>query len=75
MNKVLHINLGGKPFTIDEDAYSALMDYFKDLHRHFGPGEASREEIEKIEKKVAAAVKKSMKTQAIVTLSTVQDAI
>ena len=75
MNKVLHINLGGQPFTIDEDAYQALMDYFKDLHRHFGPGETSRQEIEQTEGDVAKALKDILKKRPIVTLSDVQDAV
>lgn len=75
MNKVLHINLAGHPFTIDDDAYAALMDYFKDLHRHFGPGEASRQQIETIENELAAALKSIVKKQPIVTLTNVQDAI
>ena len=75
MNKVLHINLAGSPFTIDEDAYGALMDYFKDLHRHFGPGEESRLAIESIEKNLAAALKAILKSQSIVTLDNVHEAI
>jgi phage shock protein PspC (stress-responsive transcriptional regulator) len=75
MNKVLHINLGGQPFTIDEDAYTALMDYFKDLHHHFGPGATARQEIEKTEENIAKALKEIIKKRPIVSLGDVQDAV
>ena len=35
MNKVVQINLGGYPMTIDDDAYDMLRQYLDRIHAHF----------------------------------------
>ena len=35
MKKVVHINLGGKEFTINNDAYSVLENYLITIENHF----------------------------------------
>ena len=35
MNKVFNINLGGYPFTIDENAYHHLKQYLSAIDSHF----------------------------------------
>jgi len=35
MNKVVNINLGGKKFTIDEDAFQVLDKYLNTINNHF----------------------------------------
>lgn len=49
MKKTLSINLGGRPFTIDEDAYDMLADYL----RQIGMRLARPEEIAGIERQLA----------------------
>ena len=44
MNNIFHINLGGIPLTIDEDAYELLKEYLLELHKHFD-GSDEKEEI------------------------------
>ena len=39
MKKVIHINLGGKEFTINEDAFAELDNYLKSIERHFSKSE------------------------------------
>jgi len=40
MNKILNINLGGMPFTIDIDAYNELDTYLSTIRRHFSDSES-----------------------------------
>lgn len=35
MNKIHTINLGGHPFTVDEDAFEYLQAYIRSLRKHF----------------------------------------
>ena len=43
MNKVFTVNLGGYPFTIDEDAFEYLDKYLKAIHKHFQDITSSKE--------------------------------
>ena len=53
MNKVFNINLGGYPFTIDEDAFEALNNYLQTIHRHFRHSEGYEEITGDIESRMA----------------------
>ncbi len=49
MKITVSINLGGWSFNIDEDAYSELKRYLKNLEIHFATEESSSEILSDIE--------------------------
>ena len=75
MNKVVNINLGGYPFSIDTDAYEYLSRYLKTIHRHFKKSEGYEEITSDIEARMAELFQESMGNQLIVTSDVVEDAI
>ncbi len=75
MNKVLNINLGGLPFTIDDDAYNHLHRYLKTIDRHFQDSEGHEEIITDIEARIAELFQERLGNRPIVTLKDVQEAI
>ncbi len=75
MNKVFTINLGGYPFTIDEDAYSYLDKYLKAIHRHFKKSEGYEEITSDIESRLAELFQESMGSRKIVTMKDVNHSV
>ena len=75
MNKVQQINLGGVPFTIDEDAYEHLNRYLKSIHRHFSNSEGYEEITHDIEARMAELFQEHLGSRPIVTLKDVENAI
>jgi phage shock protein PspC (stress-responsive transcriptional regulator) len=75
MNKVQQINLGGVPFTIDEDAFEHLSRYLKAIHKHFEPSEGYEEITNDIEARMAELFQESMGERPIVTIKDVEEAI
>lgn len=75
MNKVVSINLGGYPFTIDEDAYESLKTYLDAIHRHFRSSEGYEEITTDIEARVAELFQESLGDRPIVNTQDVQNAI
>jgi phage shock protein PspC (stress-responsive transcriptional regulator) len=75
MNKVFNINLGGYPFTIDDDAYEHLKVYLKTIHNHFRDSEGYEEITSDIESRLAELFQDKLNDRPIVMLSTVKDAI
>ncbi|RME95315.1 MAG: PspC domain-containing protein, partial [Bacteroidetes bacterium] len=75
MNKVFHINLGGYPFTIDEDAYQHLRSYLDTIHRHFRSTEGYEEITHDIEARLAELFMEQLGNRPIVTIQEVEDAI
>ena len=53
MKKVINVNLAGKAFTIDEDAYTELNKYLNNLERHFSRSQGSEDIIYDIEARIA----------------------
>ncbi len=53
MKKTIHINIGGVPFTIDEDAYQRLNEYLELLRQHFKNKAEAEEIISDIELRIA----------------------
>jgi len=53
MKITVSINLGGYSFTIDEDAYTELKRYMKNLELHFAEEESSSEILSDIESRMA----------------------
>ena len=75
MNKVFTVNLGGIPFTIDEDAFEYLDKYLKAIHKHFRGGEGYEEITGDIEARLAELFQESLGSRPIVTLKDAKDAI
>ncbi|MBR9919759.1 MAG: PspC domain-containing protein [Bacteroidetes bacterium] len=75
MNKVFNINLGGYPFTIDEDAYEHLSNYLKTIHNHFRQSEGYEEITSDIETRLAEIFREDLGNHPIVSLRSVEDAI
>lgn len=75
MNKVQQINLGGIPFTIDEDAYEHLSRYLKAIHRHFSASEGYEEITNDIESRMAELFDEQLAGRPIVSRQIVEDAI
>lgn len=72
MNKVFTINLGGTPFTIDEDAYEHLDRYLKAIHLHFKASEGYEEITGDIEARLAELFIESLNSRKIVTIKDVK---
>jgi phage shock protein PspC (stress-responsive transcriptional regulator)/predicted DNA binding CopG/RHH family protein len=75
MNKVLQINLGGYPFTIDEDAYKQLDTYIKEIRQHFAGTEGYEEITTDIEARLAELFQERLTNRPIVSLKDVEDVI
>lgn len=75
MNKVFNINLGGYPFTIDDDAYRQLSSYLKTIHNHFKHSEGYEEITSDIETRIAELFQESLGNHSIVSLKLVNETI
>lgn len=75
MNKVFNINLGGYPFTIDENAYEYLSTYLKTIHGHFRASEGYEEITSDIETRMAELFQENLEGRPIVTIKDVKSAI
>lgn len=75
MNKVYNINLGGYPFTIDEDAYNHLRSYLEAIHNHFRSTEGYEEITHDIEARLAELFVEQLDNRPIVGFQEVEDAI
>lgn len=75
MNKVQQINLGGVPFTIDEDALEHLTRYLDTIHAHFRQSGGYEEITQDIEARMAELFLEGLGQREIVTLKEVEDAI
>lgn len=75
MNRTTNINLGGYPFTIDDDAYKALQSYLGELERHFGQSEGYEEIMDDIENRLAELLNEQIGSSVIVTKTQIDRAI
>ncbi len=75
MNKTININLGGYPFTIDEDAYETANRYLHTLSRHFGGGEGAGEIMQDIESRMGELINRKKGTRTIVNKLDIVEAI
>lgn len=75
MNKISNINLGGFPFTIDEDAFQHLDRYLKTIHKHFRKSEGYEEITTDIETRMAELFQEKLENRPIVILSDVKNVI
>ena len=75
MNNIFHINLGGIPLTIDEDAYSILKAYLLELHKHFEHADEKEEITDGIEQRLGEILSENGKDDLIVSKDMVEHAI
>jgi phage shock protein PspC (stress-responsive transcriptional regulator) len=75
MKKVLQINLGGVPFTVDDDAYRRLDAYMLDLGRYFSRSGSQDDIIADIESRIAEIFTELLKARKIVEITDVEAAI
>jgi phage shock protein C len=75
MNKVTHINIGGIPFIMDEDAYAFLRQYFDSITAHFQLSEGSEEIVADIEARIAELLNEKKGARQIVQIEDVKYAI
>lgn len=62
MKITVSVNLGGYSFNIDEDAYSELKRYLKNLDMHFAGEESSSEILQDIETRMAELFRAKLTT-------------
>lgn len=75
MNKTFNINLGGYPFTIDDDAFEHLKQYTDALRKHFQTYEGADEIISDIESRMAELFNNRLENRSILNINDVQAAI
>lgn len=77
MNKVFDINIGGKKFVIDDDAYTLLSDYLDTLHHLFLHRFEGEEVADDIELRVSELLSEKLaeRSSQIVTSADVTDII
>ncbi len=75
MNKIFNINLGGYPFTIDDDAFFTLDKYLTTIKNHFAQSEGCDDIIADIEARIAELFNEELKGQPIVGMREVERVI
>ncbi len=75
MNKTININLGGYPFTIDEDAYATASHYLDTLAGHFKGSEGATEIMQDIESRMGELINRNKGSRVIVNKVDVLEAI
>jgi phage shock protein PspC (stress-responsive transcriptional regulator) len=77
MKKTIQINIGGRHFHMDEDAFHKLNHYLESLKAHFASeGETGKEIMEDIEQRIAELLeKKIIDGKQAVSLEDVNEAI
>lgn len=75
MNKTVQINLGGMPFTLDDNAYRRLDLYLNELKEYFQYSENAGEILTDIESRLAELLTQRLRSRRIVNLQDVADTI
>ncbi|MBK9107061.1 MAG: PspC domain-containing protein [Saprospiraceae bacterium] len=75
MNKIQYINVGGYPFSINEDAFHKLDTYLSKLDRHFVASEGHKEIMQDIESRIAELLLEDLGSQKILSLEHVEKMI
>jgi len=68
MNEILNVNLGGYPFTIDNDAYHHINKYLSAIQRHFADSDGCDEILDDIEARMAELFTEYLQGKAIITM-------
>lgn len=75
MNKTININLGGYPFTIDEDAFDTANHYLNTLTKHFKGSDGDAEIMQDIETRMGELVHRNKGSRVIVNKLDILDTI
>lgn len=75
MKKVININLGGFPHTIDDDAYATLDKYLNSLKRHFKGSTGYENIMQDIEVRMSELLSEKRGARPIIELKDVNEAI
>lgn len=76
MKITLSVNLGGYSFNIDEDAYSELKRYLRNLELHFAAEESSAEILSDIESRMAELFRAKLTSyKQVITIEDVNSTI
>ncbi len=77
MKKTIQVHIGGRQFSIDEDAYHAIRDYLDALKIHFSEeADSAKEIIEDIELRIAELFQEKLTSaRQAITLSDVKEVI
>lgn len=75
MKRVVQINLGGHPITIDDDAYEHLARYLKAIDRSFEDLDGHDEILQDIEIRIAELFHEKLKGRLIVSMADVDAVI
>lgn len=73
MNKVLNINLGGYPITIDEDAFVFLEGYLRNIEVRFHESEGRADIMRDIEMRLGELLTAELGTRRIIMFPDVQE--
>ena len=68
MNEILNVNLGGYPFTIDNDAYHHINKYLSAIQRHFADSDGCDEILDDIEARMAELFTEYLQGKAIISM-------
>lgn len=76
MKTTVSINLGGYSFYIDEDAYTVLKDYLRNLEIHLAGEESSAEILADIEARMAELFREKLRAyKQVITLQDTREVI
>ena len=75
MNKIININLGGKPITIDDDAYEYLLKYLTSLKQYFKDYEEKEDIIYDIEARLGEIFEERLVHRSIVGMHDIEEAM
>ena len=72
MKKIENINLGGQPFTIDQDAYKALDSYIHSISKMLRKSRMKAELIDDIEYRISELISEEKGESAIITIAHIE---
>lgn len=72
MKKVVNVNLAGKAFTIDEDAYSELSQYLNKLSKYFSRSQGAEDILYDIETRIAELFEEEESGGPIISIARVE---
>lgn len=75
MNEILNVNLGGYPFTIDNDAYTHINRYLKAIEAHFADSDGCDEILDDIEARMAELFTEFLQGKAIISMKELEAVI
>ena len=75
MNEILNVNLGGYPFTIDNDAYRHINKYLSAIQSHFADSDGCDEILDDIEARMAELFTEFLQGKAIISMKELEAVI